>query len=44
MMIKIRWRWFDLWVGAYWSRGDRVLYICPLPTVVIEVHLDPART
>jgi hypothetical protein len=41
--VKLRWRWYDLWVGAYWDRKERALYVCPLPTVVIEVcfHRGP---
>jgi hypothetical protein len=23
--------WYDAWVGAYWSKPSRTLYICPLP-------------
>lgn len=24
-------RWYDLWIGAYWSRNQCILYVCPLP-------------
>ncbi len=37
--VTLHWRWFDLWVGAYWDRKARVLYVCPLPMVVIRVSL-----
>lgn len=23
--------WYDLWVGAYWDRKTRQLYVLPLP-------------
>lgn len=26
-------RWYDLWIGAYWDRPQRILYVCPLPMV-----------
>jgi hypothetical protein len=38
MEIKLRWKWYDLWIGAYWSRASRTLYVCPLPTVVLILH------
>ena len=38
--IRRRWRvkfaWYDLWLGAFWDRHQHVLYICPLPCIVIE--------
>lgn len=30
--------WQDLWVGAYWSRSIRTLYVCPLPCCCIKVQ------
>lgn len=36
LTVRVRWAWYDLWVGAYWDRRSRVLYVCPLPTLVIE--------
>jgi hypothetical protein len=32
-------RWYDLWVGAYWDRHTRTLYVCPLPMVGVKVTL-----
>ena len=37
--MKIRFAWYDLWVGAYWDRKHRVLYVCPIPMVVIEIRM-----
>lgn len=31
-----RFAWCDLRVGVFWDRGGRVLYVCPLPTLVLE--------
>ncbi len=30
-------RWYDLWIGAYWDRGNRVLYMCPIPMFGVRV-------
>ncbi len=27
------WAWYDLWVGAYYDRKQRRLYVLPLPTL-----------
>jgi hypothetical protein len=37
MRIRCRFYWYDFWVGLYWDRRKRVLYICPVPTFCIEV-------
>ncbi len=38
-MIKVRlfFAWFDIWVGAYWRKENKTLYICPLPMCVIAI-------
>lgn len=38
MRIRLFFRWYDLWVGAYWSRGERALYVCPLPTIGLRIE------
>jgi hypothetical protein len=39
-VIRRRWSvkfaWYDAWIGAFWDRHEHILYICPLPCVVIE--------
>lgn len=36
--MRIYWAWYDMWVGAYWDRKNRVLYVCPIPCLIIEVR------
>jgi hypothetical protein len=36
--IAINFKWYDLWIGAYWDRKNHILYICPLPCIVITSH------
>lgn len=38
MTVKFIFAWYDLWVGAYWDRTKRRLYLLPLPCcgVVLE--------
>lgn len=30
-------RWYDLWVGAYWDRENRTLYVCPIPMFGLKI-------
>ncbi len=39
MKIRFFFRWYDLWVGAYWSDKDGVLYVLPLPTLGAAISL-----
>jgi hypothetical protein len=40
MRIRPVFAWYDCWVGAYWDRARRRLYLLPLPMLglVIEFH------
>jgi hypothetical protein len=35
--IKFLFAWYDLWVGAFWDRKSRKLYILPLPCVGVVI-------
>jgi len=43
MKISFFFAWYDLWVGAYWDRNFRTLYICLLPCCVIRMVFDRRR-
>ena len=42
MQIKFFFAWYDLWIGAYWSKQKETLYICPLPCCVIALQFIPS--
>ena len=37
MKISVFFAWYDMWIGAYWDKSKRILYICPIPCVVIKI-------
>jgi hypothetical protein len=43
--IAFLFAWYDLWIGAYWDRKARYLYILPLPCIgiVIKLKARPGR-
>ena len=38
MRVSVFWALYDFWVGAFWDRKKRILYVCPIPTVVIKIE------
>jgi hypothetical protein len=37
MSIKLIFAWYDLWIGAYWDRKAKVLYVLPLPCLGFKI-------
>lgn len=36
---SVKFAWYDLWIGVFIDATNHVLYICPLPTLLITVQL-----
>jgi hypothetical protein len=36
-------RWFDIWIGAYWDRENWTLYICPVPMFGLKIKIPRRR-
>lgn len=43
MTIRPIFAWYDLWIGAFWDRSARKLYILPLPCIGMVVAFDSNR-
>lgn len=44
MSVTLKFAWYDLWVGAFWDRQKKILYVCPLPMFLITIQrkrIDP---
>jgi hypothetical protein len=41
MTVKPIFAWYDLWVGAFWDRKGRKLYILPLPMLGMVISFNP---
>lgn len=41
--VSFRFAWYDMWIGAYWDRTCRVLYICLLPCCLITIRREIER-
>lgn len=44
MKIRFLFAWYDLWVGAFWDRAQRRLYVLPLPCVGIVLEFAKDTT
>lgn len=38
--IRLLFAWYDLWIGVYWDRNERKLYILPLPMLGVVLDLE----
>lgn len=43
MRVKPIVAWYDMWIGAFWDRKSRRLYILPIPCVgiILEFGHEP---
>ena len=39
--MKFIFAWYDFWVGWYWDRENRRLYILPFPMIGMMIQFKP---
>jgi hypothetical protein len=39
--MRFFFRWYNLWIGAYWDSESRALYVCPLPMLGVCIQCGP---
>lgn len=44
MRVRLLFAWYDLWVGAYWDRAHRRLYLLPVPMLGIVLDFGVQET
>ena len=40
MKINFIFAWYDLWIGLYWDRKNKTLYILPIPMIGIVIKFS----
>jgi hypothetical protein len=43
MTVKPLFAWYDLWIGVFWDRKARKLYILPMPCIGIVIEFRRER-
>ncbi len=41
--MKIKFAWYDIWVGVFWDQKKRILYVCPLPMLLIVIPIPKRK-
>lgn len=39
MKFKLIFAWYDLWIGAFWDKAKRYLYVFPVPCVGVRIEI-----
>lgn len=40
LIVNVFFAWYDFWIGAYYDRIKKILYVCLVPTICISLRLE----
>lgn len=43
MKVSFICKWYDFWVGAFWDRKSRKLYLLPIPCVGVCIQFGESN-
>lgn len=43
MKFKFEFAWYDFWIGLYWNRAHKQLYIFPIPMLGISIQFKMGK-
>jgi hypothetical protein len=43
MSVKPIFAWYDIWVGLYWDRKGRKLYVLPVPCLGFVIEFSTSK-
>lgn len=41
MRCKLFFAWYDGWIGYFYDRKSKVLYLAIIPMVILKIELEP---
>lgn len=40
LIVNVFFAWYDFWIGVYYDRTKKILYMCLIPTICISFRLE----
>lgn len=43
LIVNVFFAWFDFWIGLYFDRNKKILYLCPFPMLCISFRIEKVK-